>query len=70
MRVQATYDVYQIMHSPQIDKFYAYYIGDYKKNSILNFYVILKVFKMAILFFTEENHANIFINSNFYFNSD
>ena len=29
-----------------------------------------RVFKVAILFFTEENHANIFVNSNFHFNSN
>ena len=32
-----------------------------------NFHVILKIFRVAILFFTEGNHANIFVNSNFHF---
>ena len=40
------------------------------KKFNINFHVILKIFKVAILFFTEENHANIFVNSNFYFNSN
>ena len=37
------------------------------KKFNINFHVILKIFKVAILFFTEENHANIFVNSNFHF---
>ena len=40
------------------------------KKFNINFHVILKIFKVAILFFTEENHANIFVNSNFHFNSN